>query len=46
MSEETQEMLRDPHCQQFIEAMAAILVHQGDQDPPEERLEEVSPIEE
>lgn len=46
MSEQIQEMLRDPHCQQFIEAVAAILVHQDRQDPPEEKPEEASPVEE
>jgi len=40
MGEKIEEMLRDPYCQEFIEAVAAMLVHQAGQDPPEEEPEE------
>jgi hypothetical protein len=46
MSEEIEEMLRDLYCQQFIEAVAAILVHQDTQDPPEEKPGEPPTVEE
>jgi len=32
--EQTQKMLKDPYCQQFIEAIAAILVHQSSRPLP------------
>lgn len=43
--EQIQEMLKDPHCQDFIEAMATILVHQGHQpDHPEETTAKNHPL--
>lgn len=43
--EQSQEMLRDSHCQDFIESLAAILVHQGNQPNQIEEEAEEAPIE-